>query len=250
MQEDRNPIDKAKGGKKATISHDWISDNIKKFEFDKEGGQWCEVKLQYPVEAPKVLMLPIVEKVCRETVIHELSGIGSVAKVPASDMTKEEQAAGKCKLAVEGVNFSAFWNEQESIDPNTLETNDIAAFLRVYGVEAARGNIIKEMNAVFGGHGISVNIRHLNLIADTMTRGGGFTPFNRQGLKTSVSPFLKMSFETTCNFLTEAVSEGDFDSLTSPSSRIVLGKLSGVGSGSFDVLVGGLQGQLGQTPLY
>ena len=84
-----------KGSRKATVSHDGISENIKRFEFDKEGGQWCEVKLQYPVEAPKVLMLPIVEKVCRETVIHELSGIGSVARVPASDMTKEEQAVGK-----------------------------------------------------------------------------------------------------------------------------------------------------------
>ena len=84
-----------KGSRKATVSHDGISENIKRFEFDKEGGQWCEVKLQYPVEAPKVLMLPIIEKVCRETVIHELSGIGSVTKVPASDMTREEQAAGK-----------------------------------------------------------------------------------------------------------------------------------------------------------
>jgi len=96
--------------------------------------------------------------------------------------------------------------------------------------------------SVASSHGISVDIRHLSLIADIMTRGGGFTPFNRQGLKTSVSPFLKMSFETTCNFLTEAVSDGDFDSLTGPSSRIVLGKLSGVGSGSFDVLIGGLRG--------
>ena len=52
---------------------------------------------------------------------------------------------------MQGVNFNAFWNEQESIDPNALETNDIAAFLRVYGVEAARANIVKEMNAVFGG---------------------------------------------------------------------------------------------------
>ena len=52
---------------------------------------------------------------------------------------------------MQGVNFSAFWNEQESIDLNALETNDIAAFLRVYGVEAARANIVKEMNAVFGG---------------------------------------------------------------------------------------------------
>lgn len=78
-----------------------------------------------------------------------------------------------------------------------------------------------------------------------MTRGGGYTPFNRQGLKTSTSPFLKMSFETTCNFLKEAVMEGDFDDLTSPSSRIVLGKLSKVGSGSFDIMVGGLAGSAG-----
>lgn len=55
------------------------------------------------------------------------------------------------KLAIEGVNFEAFWNEQGDIDPNTLESNDIAAFLRFYGVEAARNNIVKEMNAVFGG---------------------------------------------------------------------------------------------------
>ncbi|RPA90038.1 beta and beta-prime subunits of DNA dependent RNA-polymerase, partial [Choiromyces venosus 120613-1] len=78
---------------------------------------------------------------------------------------------------------------------------------------------------------------HLNLVADIMTHDGGFTPFNRQGLKTSISAFLKMSFETTCNFLTEAIGKWDFDDLTSPSSRIMLEKLSGVGSGSIDVLV-------------
>jgi DNA-directed RNA polymerase I subunit RPA1 len=96
------------------------------------------------------------------------------------------------------------------------------------------------MDAVFGGHGISVDIRHLNLIADIMTRGGGYTPFNRQGMRSSVSPLMKMSFETTCQFLKDATLEGDVDDLTSPSSRIVLGKISGVGTGAFDVMVGGL----------
>lgn len=43
------------------------------------------------------------------------------------------------------------WNEYEIIDMNSIETNDIARVLNVYGVEAARNNIIKEMNAVFGG---------------------------------------------------------------------------------------------------
>lgn len=73
-----------------------------------------------------------------------------------------------------------------------------------------------------------------------MTRTGGFLPFNRQGINSATSPLMKMSFETTCNFLKDAALEGDFDDLNSPSARIVLGKLSGVGTGSFDVMVGGL----------
>ena len=40
-------------------------------------------------------MLPVVEKICPETVIDELSGNGQLAKIPTSDMMKEEQAAGK-----------------------------------------------------------------------------------------------------------------------------------------------------------
>ena len=73
-----------------------------------------------------------------------------------------------------------------------------------------------------------------------MTRGGGYAPFNRQGMRSSVSPMLKMSFETTCNFLKDATLEGDYDDLTSPSASIVMGKISGVGTGAFDVMVGGL----------
>ena len=70
-----------------------------------------------------------------------------------------------------------------------------------------------------------------------MTRAGGFNPFNRIGMKSEVSPFLKMSFETTCNFLKDAVLGGEDDDLTSHSARIVLGKLSKVGTGSFDILM-------------
>jgi len=70
------------------------SDTVCHFEFDS-AGEWCEIKMEYPAEAPKVLMLGIVEKVCRDSVIRQLPGIASVAKVPASDLSKEEQAAGK-----------------------------------------------------------------------------------------------------------------------------------------------------------
>jgi DNA-directed RNA polymerase I subunit RPA1 len=108
--------------------------------------------------------------------------------------------------------------------------------LEHYGVEACRSTIVQELSGVFGGHGIAVDNRHLNLIADYMTRGGGFSPFNRNGLKGSVSPFLKMSFETTVGFLKDAVMDGDWDDLRSPSARIVIGRTGKVGTGAFDVL--------------
>lgn len=122
------------------------------------------------------------------------------------------------------------------IDTSRIFTNDIVAMLTLYGVEACRATIVREMHSVFHGHGIAVDNRHLNLIADTMTKGGDFTPFNRNGMKSNVSPFMKMSFETTVGFLRDAVLERDWDDLNNPSARIVVGRLGGVGTGAFDVL--------------
>jgi DNA-directed RNA polymerase I subunit RPA1 len=45
-----------------------------------------------------------------------------------------------------------------------------------------------------------------------------------------------LTTETTVGFLKDAVLDGDWDSLATPSSRLVVGKLGTVGTGSFDVL--------------
>ena len=79
---------------RTSIKESVDSDTVRHFEFDSDG-EWCEIKMEYPAEAPKVLVLGIVEKVCRDTVIRQLPGIASVTKVPASDLSKEEQVAGK-----------------------------------------------------------------------------------------------------------------------------------------------------------
>ena len=75
-----------------------------------------------------------------------------------------------------------------------------------------------------------------------MTHGGDYQAFSRHGLvKNSGSVFAKMSFETVFGFLKEAVLDGDADALMGPSSKIVVGRRSAVGTGSFDVIapVGG-----------
>jgi DNA-directed RNA polymerase I subunit RPA1 len=90
-------------------------------------------------------------------------------------------------LQTEGVNLKGLWQFADIIDVSCIDTNDIAAVLRTYGVEAARNAIMKEVAGVFGVYGISVDKRHLSLIAEYMTFEGGYKPFNRSGIESNVS---------------------------------------------------------------
>ncbi|RSL61616.1 hypothetical protein CEP54_006192 [Fusarium duplospermum] len=197
------------------------------FKFDAKSGTDCSFTLEFDSTIPKVLMLNLVQDAVKKTVVQEISGVGACTFV-------EEKGVRVIHTA--GVNLQAMQRYSDFIDPHRIQTNDIAAVLAVYGVEAARSNIVQELAGVFGSHGIKVDNRHLNLIGDHMTRNGGFTPFNRMGLKGNVSPFTKMSFETTLSFLKDAVLDGDWDDLATPSGRSVMGKLGKVGTGGFDVL--------------
>lgn len=199
--------------------------SVKKFNFDDDLGEWCEFELQYPAHTKKLLMVNLIEELCGKLVVREVPRIGRCLR---SDKSKP-------LLTTEGVNFKAIWDEDMFIDVNGILSNDISAVLKTYGVEAARNTIVREINSVFETYAITVNMRHLNLIADMMTREGSYLPFNRQGIDSGTSPFMKMSFETTCQFLTKAVLDGATDTLETPSARIVTGKISKVGTGSFDV---------------
>ena len=199
------------------------------FKFDDVGGAWCELVFEFEADTAKILMLNLVEAACRSTEIQ------SIPKLSACSYIAEKNA--EPFVMTEGVNLMAIRDYQHIVNPHRLRTNDIAAMLEMYGVEAARATIIEEVRSVFASHSITVDNRHLNLIADMMTRGGGFAPFNRLGMRNSVSPFSKMSFETTVGFLKEAVLEKDWDDLNGPSASIVAGKLGRVGTGSFDVMM-------------
>ncbi|KAJ5575382.1 DNA-directed RNA polymerase I subunit [Penicillium hetheringtonii] len=205
---------------------------VTKFKFDPKKGGSCTIQLQYDIETPKLLLLPLVEQACHSAVIQSIPGLGNCVFVEA-DPLKNEPA----NVITDGVNLLAMRDYQDIIKPHSLYSNSIHDMLHLYGVEAARSTIIREMDAVFKGHSISVDNRHLNLIGDVMTQSGGFKAFSRNGLvKDSTSPFSRMSFETTVGALKDAVLERDWDDLKGPSSRIVVGRAGTVGTGAFDVL--------------
>lgn len=219
---------------------------------------WVQVSIVFPASARKVLMLSSAERTSRIAMVKNIKGL-SRALVAKQRLAKG--AAERTCVVTEGVNLEAIWTlaaelsvgsmglqdsaasssspssspYQPVVDVNRLQTNDIHAVLMAYGVEAARACIVKEMRAVFDAYGIGVDIRHLYLIADYMTQGGGFRPMNRAGIEAHGSPYLKMTFETTTKFLTDAILAGEHERMVSPSARIVMGRIVDSGTGAFDL---------------
>jgi DNA-directed RNA polymerase I subunit RPA1 len=199
----------------------------------KPGDAWMEVVLTTNIEYKKIMMLALVENLVKEVLIFSTKSIKNTYVLPPARGLGDKAL---WRVQTDGVNFHAAWESVDvGVNPNTIASNDINAILETYGVEAARLSIVKEVLGVFGVYGINVDPRHLALIADYMTFEGKYRPMNRLGIGGSASPFLKMSFETSMNFLTAATTRGGLDNTDSPSARIVLGRIVGNGTGSCGV---------------
>lgn len=94
------------------------------------------------------------------------------------------------------------------LDLNRMYSNDIYGISQTYGIEAANRVIVREVRDVFKMYGITVDARHLSLIADYMTFDGTFQPLSRKGMEDSASPLQQMSFESSLNFLRNATLQG------------------------------------------
>ena len=188
------------------------------------------VELELPPSTPKLLLVELAEKAAQETLVNAIKAINKCIV-----MEKGERDAGYT-LQTEGVNFPTVWLFQHLVDVNKVYSNDIWKILETYGVEAARTAIITEIIRVFDVYSISVDPRHLALIADYMTQDGSYRPMNRGGMENIESPFLQMSFETTTHFLNNAALYGVSDSMKSPSACISTGKVIKAGTGVFDIV--------------
>ena len=226
-------------------------EHLKRFIFAKSGGKSCRIILSYSSNSPKLLLLPLLEKCAHKAVIQsipklglctqfmeEVHGLDGKPLKTVNPDTGLEEPVKEAVITAEGVNLLAMRDFQDQIYPHSIYTNSVNDMIKYYGVEAARATIVKEIDTVFKGHGISVDVRHLNLIGDAMTHSGGYLPFSRHGLvKEGGSVLAKMSFETVMGFLKDAVLYGERDPLLGPSARIVAGRRGNIGTGAFDVVM-------------
>lgn len=148
-----------------------------------------------------------------------------------------DEKTGDRTVITEGSNLEdIFQIGDQLIDFNRLETNDMFGILHTYGVEAMRAALIKEFVKVFDAYGIPVNIRHLQLIADYMTVHGGYRGFNRRSIDECPSPFQRMTFETSINFLLADALNAAEEQMKNPSAAIALSSLTEGGSGGFQLV--------------
>jgi DNA-directed RNA polymerase I subunit RPA1 len=222
------PAQVAEPEKKRVKSGRSLSD--KSFHYSEKEG-WIEMHITYPVSSRKLLMVQLAEQAAKKANVRETKDIARAYAIEC-DVDGDKRFA----IQTEGVNFEAAWALEAITDTPSIKSNDIWKILCTYGVEAARHSIVTEIVDVFGVYGINVNPRHLSLIADFMTRNGSYVPMNRMGITNCPSPFLQMSFETTCTFLSQAAQDGSTEHLESSSARIVTGSVPKVGTGCFDIM--------------
>lgn len=57
----------------------------------------------------------------------------------------------------------------EGVNGRKTKSNHIMEIQQILGIEAARKSIIDEIQFIMSNHGMSIDIRHMMLLADLMT---------------------------------------------------------------------------------
>lgn len=164
--------------------------------------------------------------------IH-LKGVPNIPRV----IIRKDETSGEYILYSEGSNLKEVF-EIEGVDTTRTTTNNIVEIQNVLGIEAARNAIINEINNTLSQQGLTVDIRHLMLVADIMTTDGVVKPIGRHGISgEKASVLARAAFEETVKHLYSAAEKGYTDKLNGVVENIIVGKPISIGTGCVDVYI-------------
>ena len=211
---DRDEIDAAigKAFKKAVINGDEITISSAKSDKSESKFEIRELRL-------------LADKV-RDLQISGIKGIGKVI------IRKDDR---EWIIHTEGSNLKEIL-DMDGIDHVRTTTNNIHEIGEVLGIEAARQAIIDEAQKTLSEQGLSVDVRHIMLVADIMTSEGHVKSIGRHGISGEKSSVLaRAAFEETGKHLLNASIRGEVDDLTGIIENIIIGQPIPLGTGSVGV---------------
>lgn len=174
---------------------------------------------------PKVVTARIVRKLTnriRDTVVKGIRGVHRAVVIRDGD--EYFVRAGGWNI-VEAM-------EHPAVDPKRIYTNNLREIERIFGVEAARNALIKEIKDVMDMQKLFVDVRHIMLIADAMCFSGEITSIGRHGLSGhKVGVLGRAAFEETIKHLVQASAFSEEDRLMGVTENIIIGQTVPVGTG-------------------
>ncbi len=139
-------------------------------------------------------------------------------------------------IYTEGSNLAKM-PELEEVDPSRTTTNSITEIYTVLGVEAGRNAVIKEAGDTLDEQGLTVDKRHIMLVADIMTNDGDVKAIGRHGISGRKSSVLaRAAFEITSAHLLKAGLIGEVDALDGVAENIIVGQPVTVGTGAVNLI--------------
>lgn len=161
----------------------------------------------------------------------QISGIKNIGKVV---IRKEGE---EWVIYTEGSNLGAVL-KMEGVDKVRTTTNDIYEIEEILGVEAARSAIIKEAQSTMEEQGLTVDLRHIMLVADMMTVDGSVKSIGRHGVSgEKASVLARASFEETGKHLLGASIRGEADHLTGIIENVIIGQPIPLGTGAVRIIM-------------
>lgn len=161
-----------------------------------------------------------------------VKGLATTSRAVINDISSEN----KFNLMVEGYGLMEVMGI-DGVDGLHCKTNHILEMQSTLGIEAGRETICREILETMGSHGMTIDRRHVMLLADLMTFKGeilGITRFGIAKMKDSV--LMLASFEKTTDHLFEASFYGKRDSIQGVSECIIMGVPMSLGTGMFKLL--------------
>ncbi len=178
-------------------------------------------------DIPSFRKLQQIFEIVRDTKIKGVDGIKKAVIRKSDD---------EYVIYTEGSNLTTML-ELDNVDPVRTTTNSITEIYNVLGVEAARNSIIHEASNTLDEQGLTVDIRHIMLVADMMTNDGDVKAIGRHGISGRKSSVLaRAAFEITSSHLLKAGISGEVDALDGVAENIIVGQPVTVGTGAVNLI--------------
>jgi DNA-directed RNA polymerase subunit A' len=194
--------------------------------------------VKFQKEADNVYLVSLdEEKTSDPEVLIQVISQSRIKGIPEIKRVLTVQESGEWIIRTDGSNLEEVI-KIDGVDPLLTTTNNIHEIAEILGIEASRNALIKEAHAVLEEQGLDVDIRHVMLVSDTMTKMGEVQQIGRHGISGEKSSVLaRAAFELTIQHLVSAALRGEIDPLKGVIENIIVGQSMPLGTGSVELFM-------------